>query len=313
MGLLDSLFGATENTSGDAPEIQASAQKAMVPKERTKDLIDAIFEDTVVPCYLLTLDDEATPTLTCSKVGGLPYWPSNKPFPVADPQGLSDDEGFALLAQLDLADFDGDSRLPNHGLLQFYVTQDDLSGLIFDEPCDRQRHHCVVWHEEVDPTVTPESVRALGVKESDPEGFFPVMGEHVLRVSKTRQGVTPSDVRFEAAFNKACSRLFGDGFEDPSASWFNHLEDEQIDEVTYEAEANQSQHRVLGYPFFTQWDPRDAETVAYYDTLLLQLDTDFNSPERIAWGDAGVGNFFINSEALAQGDFSRVLYNWDCC
>ena len=32
----------------------------------------------------------------------------------------------------------------------------------------------------------------------------------------------------------------------------------------------------------------------------------------ICWGDLGVGNFFINREALKRRDFSRVLYNWDC-
>jgi len=31
------------------------------------------------------------------------------------------------------------------------------------------------------------------------------------------------------------------------------------------------------------------------------------------WGDAGVANFFINSADLINKDFSRVMYNWDCC
>ncbi len=33
----------------------------------------------------------------------------------------------------------------------------------------------------------------------------------------------------------------------------------------------------------------------------------------ILWGDAGVGNFFINREDLKRRDFSKILYNWDCC
>ena len=32
----------------------------------------------------------------------------------------------------------------------------------------------------------------------------------------------------------------------------------------------------------------------------------------IIWGDCGVANFFINSEALLKKDFSKVIYNWDC-
>ena len=33
----------------------------------------------------------------------------------------------------------------------------------------------------------------------------------------------------------------------------------------------------------------------------------------IMWGDVGICNFFISPEALKRRDFSRVLYNWDCC
>ncbi|MFR6587725.1 MAG: DUF1963 domain-containing protein [Ruminococcus sp.] len=32
----------------------------------------------------------------------------------------------------------------------------------------------------------------------------------------------------------------------------------------------------------------------------------------IMWGDSGICNFFIHSEALRNCDFSEVLYNWDC-
>ena len=47
-----------------------------------------------------------------------------------------------------------------------------------------------------------------------------------------------------------------------------------------------------------------------YDTLLFQLDSDFNF---VHWGDLGVGNFFIKSDDLKKLKFNDVLYNWDCC
>ncbi|MDE5770593.1 MAG: DUF1963 domain-containing protein [Ruminococcus sp.] len=74
-------------------------------------------------------------------------------------------------------------------------------------------------------------------------------------------------------------------------------------------------HKVGGYPFFTQFDPRyNMENGNYYDFLLFQLDTDYIGKEDLVmWGDSGVGNFFINSEKLKKRDFSDVLYNWDCC
>ena len=72
---------------------------------------------------------------------------------------------------------------------------------------------------------------------------------------------------------------------------------------------------MLGFPFFTQSDPREySDTLAKYDTLLLQIDSDEDDDRsfEIIWGDCGVANFFINSEALLKKDFSKVIYNWDC-
>ena len=37
------------------------------------------------------------------------------------------------------------------------------------------------------------------------------------------------------------------------------------------------------------------------------------TPDEIIWGDCGVANFFINQKDLENCDFSKVLYNWDCC
>ena len=67
---------------------------------------------------------------------------------------------------------------------------------------------------------------------------------------------------------------------------------------------------MLGYPYFTQEDPRYNKKFAEYDTLLLQIDSE---GEYVMWGDAGVGNFFIRRQDLVDKNFSDVLYNWDCC
>ena len=68
---------------------------------------------------------------------------------------------------------------------------------------------------------------------------------------------------------------------------------------------------MLGYPFFVQFDPR--KSAKYYDTVLLQIHSEMTDDEDyMCWADGGVANFFINSEALAQRDFSKVFYCWDC-
>jgi uncharacterized protein YwqG len=63
-------------------------------------------------------------------------------------------------------------------------------------------------------------------------------------------------------------------------------------------------HKVGGYPWFTQADPRHADTEL---RLLLQLDSD----DEIMWGDSGVGNVFIRESDLAASRFDRVMFTWD--
>ena len=322
MGFLSSLFGSGDSGKGNASSADVvqsekptaeSASKPMVPANRLEDLARALKDATRMSAFSLRIDSDASPTLTSSKLGGLPYWPRGLDYPEPERQGLSSDERLALLAQLNLADFGGDSRLPDHGLLQFFVTTDDLNGLEFDVPMDAQRHFRVVWHERIDSSVMAEDVLARGIAPAGKDEIFPVRGEHALSVGRTECWMTPADERFDAAFRGVLDKLFGAGFADSERSWTEYLEDDDCDRL-YDLlnEGNDQRSLVLGYPYFTQWDPRAGEALDYFDTLLLQIDSDFDNPSKVMWGDSGVGNFFINGEALARGDFSRVLYNWDC-
>ena len=69
-------------------------------------------------------------------------------------------------------------------------------------------------------------------------------------------------------------------------------------------------HKIGGYPYFTQDDPRKDNDP--YTLLLLQIDSDDIEDVEIIWGDCGVANFFINPEDLAKCQFDDVMYNWDC-
>lgn len=73
----------------------------------------------------------------------------------------------------------------------------------------------------------------------------------------------------------------------------------------YECISQGGEHKLGGYPFFTQEEPREDDK---FDILLFQL----NSEAGIMWGDMGIGNFFINSDDLRKKNFDNVLYNWDC-
>jgi uncharacterized protein YwqG len=82
----------------------------------------------------------------------------------------------------------------------------------------------------------------------------------------------------------------------------------KLEDLSYNLFATNG-HKIGGYAYFTQSDPREYIKDSETSILLFQMDTD----DEIMWGDAGVANFFINSADLINKDFSRVMYNWDCC
>ncbi len=65
-------------------------------------------------------------------------------------------------------------------------------------------------------------------------------------------------------------------------------------------------HKIGGYAYFTQDDPRRAS-----DPMLLLFQLDSDERMDLMWGDMGVGHFFIREKDLVARDFSRVLYDWD--
>ena len=287
-------------------------QAKLIPSDRVEEIVQAIKDMTSAPYFKLVVNEGRTPGLTDTKLGGLPYWPVGQPYPETK-KGIK----LMLLAQLDLADFGGDERLPGCGLLQFFIdSDDDCSGLDFDDGTN-QNGFRVVWHETVDPSVTPEDVRALGVPTSfdswDDCIGNPLRGEFALDVEAGTQWMTPADERFDAAFMAAARKVLGEEACEGLDGWYGSLADEDGDMVFDLTNIEGPLHQVFGYPLFTQYDPRYDGRTAEFDTLLLQVDSD-GAPAhpRCMWGDVGIGNFFINGEALSRGDFSNVLYNWDC-
>ena len=115
--------------------------------------------------------------------------------------------------------------------------------------------------------------------------MFPIPQEVGLQFEIKSEPVSPTDYRY----NDIESDLF---------------DDEEIEEIYWD-ELTGEYHKMGGYAFFTQSDPRA------YDVLLLQFAMDDEAD--IMFGDAGVANFFIKEEDLRNHNFRDVLYNWDCC
>ena len=273
------------------------------PSGKARAIVDEIKRRTAAPCWKLTLHPEGPCGLLDSKVGGLPYWDPGLPYPV-DSQGNQ----MTLLAQLNFAQLGTEDPLPRAGVLQFFIGQDDGFGIDYDEP-DRQKNFRVVYHPEPDPALTLEQIQALELPTHvEADLCTPVIREAAFTAEKTVGYMGPGDCRFDALFREAVQAVTGEDIGDKHE--YQYFDGADRDYLYDQLSA--AGHRLLGYPFFTQYDPREPDSP--YDTLLFQLDSDMADDRKdlVLWGDCGVGNFFINREDLLRRDFSRVLYNWDC-
>ena len=250
------------------------------------------------------------PGLTDSKMGGTPYLPRGEAWP-------EDSEGVPLqfLAQIDCTQLKDLPDFPHAGLLQFFIGTDDVYGADFDDQI-AQLGYQVFYRETVDPSVTPADV-ALPRPSDGRERYTP-LGDRPCRIvfgPPQTQELPEGDRLFEKLFIQAWNQRRP---EKPLNSIWDFYglfprEERDYDIFTLESELKTG-HRMDGYPFFTQNDPR-SEDIDYreFDTLLFQLDSEMRDRrELVCWGDLGVGNFFIHRDALKRRDFSRVLYNWDC-
>lgn len=272
--------------------------KLNLSDEQFDQFLDAIKKSTMKEVIKIKATVKEDMGLTDSKFGGYPYWPTGKEYPVND-----EGKKLILLAQINLKDVHS-SRLPKTGLLQFFIDCDDLMGL------DQEKGHKVVFHKEIDEAVTEESVKALGIRAaSDLETYpaptdecFPIEKCHAIEFSNDQEFIFSGDCGFGKAFDAKLRELFGIGNHD---SLYTFLKTEDFNKVseTFDKSAG---HKLFGYPYFTQDDPRDEEE---NEILLFQMDTD----EHIMWGDSGVGNFFITEAELKALNFENTRYNWDCC
>lgn len=277
-------------------------------EKQINSMISWIQEKTAKTSYRLTVNTDRKPGLSDTKFGGVPYWNKKMEYP-CDAEGAP----LALLAQLNMKDFTGNPLFPQEGLLQFFIGCDDVYGLDFDKQ-DSQSAFRVVCHQQIDEGVTAEEVLAMGIaaslnKADGEEGYFPLDGEYAVDVEETVVSMGPLDYRYEDYVRQAAEAL---GISLPENSGvFQILSEEQYGD---EAEKNAG-HWVLGYPYFTQADPREYQDLDRYDTLLFQMDSDYGQDKgyEILWGDCGVAGFFVNHEDLEKWDFSKVMYNWDCC
>jgi uncharacterized protein YwqG len=222
-----------------------------------------------------------------SKVGGQPYLPKNATWPCAP-----DGKELFFLAQINFSEMPPFPPFPNAGIVQFFINDDDLYGMDFDDGENPDTFR-VLFHSEI---IKDEKLLHPGLPMlRDYDDLLPHHPDesYPLKFEMAEEVAPATDYQFYQHFGADFFRQFGE------REW--DVTDEFGKAVRPEG------HKLGGYAYFTQDDPRRPEDPMI---LLLQLDSDENMD--LMWGDMGVGHFFIREKDLLAKDFSRVLYDWDC-
>lgn len=241
----------------------------------------------------ISIDTSAQEKLSInqSKFGDFPILPIGFKYP-QDTSG----KPMTLLAQINFSEMPALEGYPRSGYLQFYISAfDDVYGLDFDNP-QNQENFRVLFFEEDDVTNYQTDFSFLNELE-DSENLSPIPKSYALKFSVKKEFIGMGDFRCE------------NGPISPESLEANHpTYADDLKEYLFD-HCSATGHKFGGYAYFTQQDPRiDQEQFKDY-LLLLQIDSD----DDIMWGDCGVANFFIHPDDLQRKDFSKVMYNWDCC
>ena len=237
--------------------------------------------------------------ITDSKIEGIPYIPIGRKIPTN-----SKGQQFMFLAQINCEDLKGLEDFPQEGILQFWILGEDLLGLDFDDYTNRDGFD-VIYYEKIEDYYSEDEFMEM----YNPYKFD-------LKYMETLIASEPCKMKFslekqKESFNyELLDNLFKEVLEEESLG-FNE-KDKLYEEVEklYDDEFYEEivGTKCNGFPYFTQWEPRDDEQMKEYDTSLFQID----SGKEVMIGDSGVMHFFINREKLKNKDFSDIFYHWDC-
>ncbi|MBQ7204965.1 MAG: DUF1963 domain-containing protein [Muribaculaceae bacterium] len=272
--------------------------------ERAMRIAEEIIRRTTTEHYRLVLNEERKPSVTDSKIGGIPYWPADKEYPV-DQQG----KPMLLLMQVNCAQAELREPLPDHGMIQWFISLNPewMYGCRGNYD-DQGAGFRIVYHDEMGESATPAGVPTHGTVD---DMLTPVKCEVAIDfvIEQTAMGV--SDGRFNQLFFDIVKEITG--AEHTGMMWYQYLDNDDCLYFEKELGMGRPSHQILGYPHYSQDEAR--RSIEIHDTLLFQLDSQFSTIDRkalVMWGDMGSGFIFINRDDLAARDFTRTYYCWDC-
>lgn len=254
-------------------------------------------------CCYFTAGDEET-SIIDSKIGGTPYIPKNKELPVSNTG-----EELRLIAQINFEQIKSDVFELKTGILQVFGSDDDLYGADFDKRQDQNKWR-ILYHEKIEEYFTREELEEKYKSLTEEAEFFPMSISDCMKLSAEvkKCKITIDDYEFEQKFFEEYNKINPENTQ--TSSW-DIIYNEENDEFKFQDMFEEmGGHKFMGYPSFTQVDPRTYLDDEY--VLLLQIDTDEVGNMGILWGDLGIANWFIRPSDLKALDFSKVIFNWDC-
>ena len=250
----------------------------------------------------LSLADELA--VTDSKVGGMPYIPKGGALPRS-----AEGKPLFMLAQINCEQLPENNLYPKKGLLQFWIadTEDPLYGLDYDDPCSNDFKR-VLYFSTIGETL-PIDDFISDYTFDDNHLPFNSKKQFALHFKKDTESISLEE--------RAATQLFFEKWNEAFSTqittideFFEEVPNDICEEINASLLREPTGHKIGGYPYFTQVDPREENDP--HTLLLLQIDIDNVEGEEISWGnEGGVANFFISPEDMANCKFDNVLFHWE--
>ena len=263
--------------------------------------LEALTQREVIRIKLSLADELA---VTDSKVGGVPYIPKGGALPKS-----AEGKPLFMLAQINCEQLPENSLYPKKGLLQFWIadTEDPLYGIDFDNPCSNDNKR-VLYFSTIGETL-PIDDFISDYTFDDNHLPFNSKKQFALHFKKDTESISLEE--------RAATQLFFEKWNEAFSTqittideFFEEVPNDICEEINASLLKEPTGHKIGGYPYFIQVDPREENDP--HTLLLLQIDIDNVGGEEICWGnEGGVANFFISPEDMANCRFDDVLFHWE--
>ena len=242
--------------------------------------------------------------LTDSKLGGTPYIPQGGALPTS-----VDGKPLFMLAQINCEQLPENTLYPKKGLLQFWIaaTEAPLYGLDYEAPCSNDFKRVIYY---------PTFGEALPIDDFindytfDDENLpFNSKTQFALHFKKDTESISLEERAATQRFFQKWNESFSTHITTID-EFFDEVPDDICEEINAYLLKEPTGHKIGGYPYFIEYDPREEN--APHTFLLLQIDIDNVEGEEICWGNlGGIANFFISPEDLDNCKFDNIFFHWE--